>query len=91
MALNTKALAITSGALFAGCFLFVGVANLIWDSYGVALLNLGASIYPGYDGPNGFGSVIVVSLYALVDGAIGGAIFGWLYNTVAGQGGSSAA
>ncbi len=91
MALNTKALAITSGVLFAACFLLVGVANLIWDSYGVALLNAGASIYPGYDGPDGLASVIVVSLYALVDGAIAGTIFGWLYNTVAGQGASSAA
>jgi hypothetical protein len=29
------------------------------------------------------GSVVTGTIYALVDGAIGGAIFGWLYNLVA--------
>jgi hypothetical protein len=28
----------------------------------------------------GVGSVVTGTLYALVDGAIAGAIFGWLYN-----------
>ncbi len=83
MRLNTKALMIVCAALWAGLFLFVGVANLIWEPYGAGLLQLGASIYPGYEGPAGFGSVIVVTLYALVDGAICGALFGWLYNMVA--------
>ncbi len=82
MRLNTKALTIVSALFWAGLFLFVGVANLIWESYGTALLQLIASVYPGYSGPAGFGAVIVVTLYALVDGAIGGAVFGWLYNTV---------
>lgn len=83
MRLNTKALTIVCALLWAGLFLLVGVANLIWESYGTALLQLIASVYPGYDGPAGLGSVIVVTLYALVDGAVGGAVFGWLYNTVA--------
>ena len=85
MTLNTKALTIVCAVLWAGLFLLVGVANQIWGTYGAGLLNLGASIYPGYDGPAGFGSVIVVTMYALVDGAICGALFGWLYNKVAGK------
>jgi hypothetical protein len=53
---------------------------LAFPSYGGAFLDLGASIYPGYQGPDGIGSVIVVTLYGLVDGAIGGAVLAWLYN-----------
>jgi hypothetical protein len=29
------------------------------------------------------GSVVIGTIYALVDGVIGGAIFGWLYNLFA--------
>ncbi|MBI1993008.1 MAG: hypothetical protein HYS67_01045 [Deltaproteobacteria bacterium] len=32
-----------------------------------------------------FGSVIVATLYALIDGAIGGVLFAWLYNCCAKQ------
>ena len=35
--------------------------------------------------PAGFGSVIVGTLYALVDGLIVGAIFAWLYNRLLGK------
>jgi hypothetical protein len=31
------------------------------------------------------GSVVIGALYALVDGLIGGAIFGWLYNLIVGE------
>lgn len=86
MSLNIKALTIASAIGLGACFLLVGLANLIWESYGVALLQLGASVYPGYDGPGGIWSVIVVTLYAIVDGAVCGAIFGWLYNWAAGRG-----
>lgn len=86
MRLNIKALAVVGAALTGGSFLLVGIANLIFPTYGVAFLNLGASIYPGYHGASGLGSVIVVTLYGLVDGAVGGAIVAWLYNVVARRG-----
>ena len=85
MLLNLKALALTVAVLWGGCFFFMGLANLIWPSYGGGWLDLGASIYPGYNGPSGFGSVVVVTLYGLVDGAVGGAIFAWLYNAFTGS------
>ena len=44
-----------------------------------------ASIYPGYAASGSFGDVIVGSLYALVDAAILGLVFGWLYNLLAGR------
>jgi len=75
---------LAAGVLWGGMFFFVGLANLIWPSYGGALLDLGASIYPGYNGPSGFGSLIVLTLYGVADGVIGGVVFGWLYNVFAG-------
>lgn len=80
MSLNAKSLAVAGAILWGGCCLLVGLANLIWESYGVACLQLAASVYPGYQGPDGLWSVIVVTLYAVVDGAVAGGILAWLYN-----------
>jgi hypothetical protein len=80
MSFNIKALAIVAAICWGGAFLLVGLANLIFAGYGAAFLELGEAIYPGYTAEAGFGSVIVVTLYALIDGAVCGAIFGWLYN-----------
>lgn len=76
--------ALTFGLLWAVVFLLVAVAQQVWPSYGVAFLDLMDSLYPGY-APGGFGSVISGTLYALVDGAIGGAVFAWLYNRLLGS------
>ena len=80
MTLSMKGLALTAGILWGACYLLVGLANLIWPSYADAFLTWTASFYPGYNGPTGFASVIVVTLYALVDGLVAGAVFAWLYN-----------
>ena len=39
-----------------------------------------ASVYPGYSSDATFGSMLNVSIYALVDGTLGGLIFAGLYN-----------
>ena len=83
MTLNTKALALAAAVLWGGCLFLTGLANLVVSSFGLAWLQLAASIYPGYHGPAGLGSVIIVTFYGVVDGAVAGAIFGWLYNRVA--------
>lgn len=80
MKMNIQALAIAIGGVWGACVLFVGLAHLVWPSYGAAFLDLAASIYPGLHPANGFAAVIVGTLYALVDGAIGGAVIAWLYN-----------
>lgn len=80
MKLNIKALALAFAILWGGSLFVMGLANLIWGSYGQAFLDLMASIYPGYHATRSFGEVIVGTLYAVVDGFIGGAIFAWLYN-----------
>lgn len=85
MRLNTVAMAVAFGLFWGACVFVVGVINLIWPSYGQAFLQICASIYPGYHPGAGLGSVIVGSIYALVDGIIGGAILSWLYNLFAGE------
>jgi hypothetical protein len=85
MRLNTIAVAVALGILWGACLLLVGVANMIWPSYGQAFLQLCASIYPGYHPGTGVGSAVIGTIYALVDGFIGGVIFGWLYNLLVGE------
>ena len=80
MRFNVTALFLTSGLIWGAAILIVASANLIWPSYGLAFLELTASVYPGYHPGADIGSVITGTLYGLVDGAIAGAVFGWLYN-----------
>ncbi len=84
MKLDIKALALTAALVWGVLAMFVtGLANLIWPSYGAAFLQLMASVYPGYSAAPTLGQVVVGTLYGLVDGAIAGAIIGWLYNRLA--------
>jgi hypothetical protein len=83
MKLNLTAITLTCGLFWGALILVVAAANLVWPSYGRTFLELAASVYPGYQPGSGAGSVITGTLYALVDGAIAGAVFGWLYNLLA--------
>ena len=78
MKINIKAFVLTCAILLAAAIFITGMANLIWPGYGAAFLQVMASIYPGYDVSGTFGSVIVGTLYAVVDGAIGGLVFAML-------------
>ncbi len=80
MKINIKALSLTVAIVWGGSILLIGLANLIWPTYGVAFLEVIASIYPGYQAASSFGEVLVGTLYGLVDGFVGGLITGWLYN-----------
>ena len=80
MKLSVKALTYTPAILWGVCFLLVGLANLIWPPYGGRFLELMSSVYPGYKALAGFGNIIVGTLYAVLDGAVGGAVFAWVYN-----------
>lgn len=85
MKLSVKGLAITLGLVWGVLgMLLVGLCNLIWPSYGVAFLEVMASLYPGYHATASFGQVIVGTLYGIVDGAFAGAVFAWVYNRFAG-------
>ncbi len=83
MKLDTKALALTGAILWGAIVLLMALANLIWSGYGHDFLQMLSSWYPGYNAARSAGEVIIVTLYAIVDGLIGGAIFGCLYNALA--------
>jgi hypothetical protein len=85
MRLSLRGLALSFGILWGGCVFLVGLGNLVWPEYGTALLDIARSIYPGYGKTSGLWGVIVGTLYALLDGAIAGLIFGWLYNRLRGE------
>jgi len=73
---------ITGAILWGGSVFCVALANLLWPPYGARFLEVLASIYPGYGAESTFGSMLNVTLYALVDGAVGGLIVAGLYNLI---------
>ena len=82
MKLSVAALAKTCALLMGAAVFLTGVANLIWPPYGKAFLDVFASLYPGCV-PSGAGDVVLMTAYALADGAISGALLAWLYNRLA--------
>ena len=80
MKLSIKGLSITAAIFWGVALLIVGSANVIFPGYGMNFLEIIGSIYPGYQPGTGFSSVIIGSLYGVVDAGIGAAIFAWLYN-----------
>jgi hypothetical protein len=83
MSLSTKALVITSGVLWGSAVLTVGLVNLANPRYGRRFLKVIGSVYPGYRAKPTAKDVAVGTTYALVDGAIAGAVFGLVYNQFA--------
>ena len=80
MRLDANAFAYASAALFGGCALGVGLMNLASPGYGQAFLDGLASVYPGYHGDRTFEGVLVVTGYALLEGAVVGWLLAGLYN-----------
>ena len=83
MKINIKALAVACASLWGGAVLVVALVNLICGCYAQHFLELLASFYPGYHAARSIGEIAIVTLYAIADGLIGGAVFGWLYNRLA--------
>ena len=86
MRINMKAAALTVSLVWGLLGMFVTAAgNLLVPGYGQGLLDVMASVYPGYTAAPSFGQVIIGTLYGMLDGAIVGAAFAWLYNAIAGR------
>jgi hypothetical protein len=83
MKLSVKGIAISSALIWGLAILLVGMGSMIWPPYGNEFLEVVSSIYPGYQAGTGAGSVIIGTLYGVVDAGIGGAVFAWLYNCFA--------
>ena len=62
MRIDAKALAFSFALLWGGAVFITGSANLIWPTYGIAFLEILASVYPGYQGTASFGQVLVGTL-----------------------------
>ena len=81
MKLDVKTVAVVLALAWGILGMFVtGLANLIWPGYGQVFLDVMASLYPGYTATASFGQVIIGALYGILDGAVAGAVFAWLYN-----------
>ena len=80
MKLDTKAVGMAFGLLWGGAVLSVGLVNLVKPRYGREFLGMISSIYPGYRARPRIENVAVGTAYALVDGAVAGATYAWLYN-----------
>jgi hypothetical protein len=89
MKLSVTGMACAVGVLWGLSILVTGVANLLWPPYGQELLQLAASIYPGYHATASFGQVLVGTLYGVVDALVAGAVLALLYNAFAARGGAS--
>jgi len=83
MKLSAVHLGLAAGILWGAAMLLMGLANLIWPPYGILMLQVMDSVYPGYRAGEGIGSAVVGALYALVDGFVCGWLFGLLYNCLA--------
>ena len=80
MRLDPRAMAYTMAALWGGAVLIVGLAHIVSPDYGSAFLEMCASVYPGYQVQSNLSSVLIGTGYGLMDGAIAGWLFAWLYN-----------
>ncbi len=80
MKLSIKGLALAAAILWGAAVLFVGIANMIFPGYGMNFLEVVGSVYPGYQPGTGIASVIIGTIYAVVDAVVAAAIFAWLYN-----------
>ncbi|PIW69006.1 MAG: hypothetical protein COW08_09505 [Ignavibacteriales bacterium CG12_big_fil_rev_8_21_14_0_65_30_8] len=77
MKLNVKALALTSGLIWGLGLFFVTLWIIFFDGASGDITFIG-QIYRGYN--ISFTGALIGLVWAFFDGAIGGAIFAWLYN-----------
>lgn len=80
MKLSVKGLALATGILWAAYILIIGLVEMVVPGYGDEFLKFSASLYPGYTYNSTVGSILVGTVLGFVDGAIGGAVFAWIYN-----------
>lgn len=80
--LNVTNFGLAVGITFAIGALFLGLTSWLFD-YGNAWVELMSTVYIGYSATL-LGSIIG-TIFAFVDGFIGGIIFAWIYNKLQGR------
>jgi len=78
--LSVKGFAISAAILWGAGVFLVGIGSLLQSGYGEEFLEVISSVYPGYEADETIGSVFVGTIYALLDGLIGGALLAFFYN-----------
>ena len=81
MRLNTKAFALTCGIVW-GATIFLATVWLLAFGYEGQLIRMLDHFYFGYS--FSFVGAVIGGIWGFVDGAIGGFVFAWLYNKLAG-------
>ena len=89
MRLSIRGLAIAAALLWGGAILCVGLTNLASPSYGMNFLQTMSSVYPWFHASRTLGDVVIGTIDGLVDGAVAGLLFAWLYNSFAGHRGEA--
>ena len=82
MQLSVRSFALTCGLFLAGTVAVVGGLDLAFQGYGQPVLDLFASLYPGYTADGRVADWLAGIALALADGMIGGLAFAWLYNRI---------
>jgi hypothetical protein len=82
MKLDTKAMALSTGALWGGAVLATMLINRARPSYGRAFLRMVESIYPGFHAEPDPKNLAIGTAYAFLDGAVWGAAVSAIYNCV---------
>lgn len=85
MQLSIRAITLAGAILWGGAILLVGLINLAAPGYGLNFLQMTSSVYPGFHASHTVGSVVIGTIDGLVDGAVAGLLFAWLYNSFAGR------
>lgn len=80
-----RSISFRSAKKWGGAILFLGLVKLASPTYGLSFLQMVSSVYPGFHASRTIGDVLVGTGYALIDGAIGGLLFGWIYNLSLGR------
>jgi hypothetical protein len=83
--LSIRGMTFAGALLWGGCLLFVGLLNLGLPAYGTNFLQMMSSVYPWFHASRSFGDVLIGTADGLVDGAVAGFLFAWLYNAFAGR------
>ena len=83
MRISAKAMALTAGFFLGVSTCLIGCINLIDASYGGPYLTSISSVYPGFEPSRTIGSVMIGTIYGVVDGAFAGFLFAWIYNLLA--------
>ena len=84
MRFSPKALAITVAILWGGGAMFLtGLGNLLAPPYGEHFLLTMSSVYPGYHATRDVVDILAGTGYGMLDGAVCGFLFAWIYNFLA--------